>query len=74
RALGGEIKEEVAAAGRRRGTFAGKGTGPQRPTRRRLRLESVKAHFFTWKASSTFLLAPLMGEEPKKKPGHATGL
>ncbi len=33
-ALGGEIKEEAAAAGRCRGTFAGKGMGSQCPTHR----------------------------------------
>ncbi len=31
-ALVGEIKEEGAAPGRSRGTFAGKGIAPQRPT------------------------------------------
>ena len=40
-----QIKGEVAAAGRRRRTFAGKGMGAQRPTHRPLRLESVKERF-----------------------------
>ncbi len=40
-ALGGEIKEEVAAAGRRRGTFAGKGMGGQRPTHPQAAPETV---------------------------------
>ena len=55
-ALGGEIKEEGAAAGRRRGTFAGKGMGPSaRPTDGR-----------AWKASTHVSALPRIWEKNKK--------
>ena len=62
-AIGGEIEEEVAAAGRRRGTFAGKGMGARRPTRRRLRLKCVKACFLLARRGAKHLL-PVSARQP----------
>ncbi len=61
-ALGGEIKEEGAAAGRRRRTVAGKGIGAQRPTRRWLCVESVMGRF---------CLPRVWAKSPKKTPRNA---
>ena len=61
-ALVGEIKEEVAAAGRRRGTFAGKGIAAQRSTHLRPRLKgSERFRLATWTEGEPFC--------PQKRPG-----
>jgi len=50
-ALGGEVKEEVSAAGRRRGTFAGKGVAPRRSIHRQPRLLQRALPLFEWLGS-----------------------
>ena len=62
-ALVGEIKEEGAAAGRPRGTFAGKGIAPQRqapaPLQERITVQVLSRH--------------KEGKRTKKKPGTCPG-